>query len=374
MLRYEATRHTNYLWLISITLGLSYLTRPDSIIPAMLIIMYVVYVHYLSTIKQKKWWKLFITLGIYSLFIVGMGLFRWLYYGELVPNTYVLKMTGMSTVTRMSNGWGFILPYLKTHGWLYGLAFWSILKQGLSRQRVFSFTFAVIFLVYTIWVGGNPWPYWRFTTPGLPLLFFLIAEASVYFSDKISGYFQTAYPQIDVLSKIPQGAFLGMFIIFVSLAINTTFLSEMWFQKVPYQVDGNRLNVNRSLAINYLTTSDATVGVFGAGVIPYFTDRQAIDFFGKSDPRIAHLSPDLSGAVSWAGMFSVPGHNKYDLNYSIVLLQPTYIESSRSGQQDLTEWASNYYTEVTYRGTTLLLRTGASTVYWDRIEPLPKNR
>ena len=37
-------------------------------------------------------------------------------------------------------------------------------------------------------------------------------------------------------------------------------------------------------------------------------------------------------------MISVPGHNKYDLDYSIKQLRPTYVEASAWGAQDITEW------------------------------------
>jgi hypothetical protein len=247
----------------------------------------------------------------------------------------------------------------------------GILCSGYSRQKLFCLGLPFIFLVYSIWVGGDPWPYWRFTAPSLPVLLILAAQVCVYIYDKIRSSFQNERSQTGRLFWRLPIVIVGPFAVLISLAINSTFLPEAWFQQVPYQADSNRLNVNRSLAINYLTKPDATVGVFGAGVIPYFTGRQAVDFFGKSDPRIAHLPPDLSGAVSWAGMFSVPGHNKYDLEYSIMTLQPTYIEAAHSGRQDLTEWARNHYVEVTFRRTSLLLLRESPAVYWDRIASLP---
>ena len=71
------------------------------------------------------------------------------------------------------------------------------------------------------------------------------------------------------------------------------------------------------MALNEITTSDASVGVLAAGVIPYYTGLRATDFLGRTDKYIASLPADLSGAVGWNGMYSVPGHNKYDLAYSI---------------------------------------------------------
>lgn len=369
-LQYEVELRPTYLWRMSIALGLAYLTRPDSALAALWIILYVMWSHRVSSLKQKTWREPFIALGLYGLFILGMGVFRWLYYGELVPNTYILKMTGMPFDMRLANGWGFVQPYLQTHGWLYGVASLGLLCPSNLRRKLFCLAFPLMLLGYSIWVGGDPWPYWRFTAPGLPLLLVLVAEVCVYVWDKVKTFFQPSHSRSWLQWKW-LAVVNGPIVLLILLALNSAFLPEAWFQKVPYQADGNRFNVNRSLALIYLTTPEATVGVFGAGVIPYFTGRPAVDFFGKSDPRIARLPPDLSRAVSWAGMFSVPGHNKYDLEYSIKFLQPTYIEAARTGRQDLTEWARDYYVEVTYKGVSLLLLRESPTVYWDRVASVP---
>ena len=76
----------------------------------------------------------------------------------------------------------------------------------------------------------------------------------------------------------------------------------------------NQVNTNAAIAIDQMTGPHATVGVIRPARCPYYVDRTAIDFLGKSDSHIAHLNADISGAVSWSGMRSVPGHNKYDLS------------------------------------------------------------
>jgi hypothetical protein len=56
--------------------------------------------------------------------------------------------------------------------------------------------------------------------------------------------------------------------------------------------------------------------VIWAGAIPYFSRRPAIDPLGKSDPVIAALRP--------RGAF-VPGHDKWDIEYSVGRLTPDLI-------------------------------------------------
>jgi hypothetical protein len=89
------------------------------------------------------------------------------------------------------------------------------------------------------------------------------------------------------------------------------------------------------------------------------------------DPRVAGLPADTSGAAGWGGMLSVPGHNKYDLEYSLKTLQPTVIQFIGSvckyGRQDLSDWCGKNYQLTEYEGIRLLLKKGAPQVRWDLI-------
>jgi len=109
-----------------------------------------------------------------------------------------------------------------------------------------------------------------------------------------------------------------------------------------------------------------------AGTIPYYTGLYAVDFLGKSDPWIARLAPDLSGAVSWGGMSSVPGHNKYDLTYSIGTRRPTYTQVLRWGSQDVSGLLDSTYVKVYVRfpgreTIPLFLLRDSPHVVWSRV-------
>jgi len=130
--------------------------------------------------------------------------------------------------------------------------------------------------------------------------------------------------------------------------------------------------VEVAIAINELTDEGATVGVFWAGSLPYYVDRVAIDFLGKSDKYIANLPPDTSGQSSGFEMNSMPGHNKYDLTYSIQTLLPTYVEEFDWGTQKLSEWAEDYYVRVKYNDAKLYLLKGSPNVRWDKVKVILK--
>ena len=160
-------------------------------------------------------------------------------------------------------------------------------------------------------------------------------------------------------------AFSTTFLLLINL--NTRFLREALLVELPYKADANRNHVNASITINQFTTQAATVGMIHAGIIPYYTSRYAVDFLGKNDPYIASLPANIQGAPSWFGMSSVPGHNKYDLEYSIRQRLPTYVEGFVWGSQDLTDVFRSLYVEVSLPGPDPAFRRGDPAVRWQDI-------
>lgn len=325
--------------LVNICLLLAYLTRPDSVIFVPIIIA-VAFISFRNTKFSKKQILRFgYPMLILLVGVVGHVVFRQTYYGELVPNTYTLKISGSLISDRIGDGFGFILPYLKTHFLLYVFALVGLLFKR-TKETVLLISISVISIFYQIWTGGESWPYWRMLAPTIPVLFVL----SLFSLNKLVILNNHALnTKAYVTKQITSALIIGLFGLNV-LVINSPFLREILFIDRPYQVLENEENLNDALAIMEVTEDNtASVGVFWAGTIPFYTGYYAIDFLGKSDPYIASLKPDVSGAVGWGGMNSVPGHNKYDLDYSIKQKKPTYVQGFVWGKQDLTDWGLVHY-------------------------------
>lgn len=129
-------------------------------------------------------------------------------------------------------------------------------------------------------------------------------------------------------------------------------------------------SVNKALFLQKVLEPNAVIGVLSAGHVPYYTDFRAVDLLGKSDERIARLQPDLSGWVSWNGLMSVPGHNKYDLQYSICELLPTHIQVARFGKQDFRPFVAERYTELAGPSGGHYLLNGSPLVKWGVLDDL----
>jgi hypothetical protein len=138
-------------------------------------------------------------------------------------------------------------------------------------------------------------------------------------------------------------------------------------QTVQAFYNGHSTNV--AIGLEALTQPDASIGVFLAGVIPYYVDRKAIDFLGKSDAYIASLPAHLEIAM--------PGHNKYDLQYSIRKLQPTYIQRFYwwDRRENLRSWAIKHYVRANYvtpyGDITLTLKRNDAAVRWEKATIIP---
>jgi hypothetical protein len=369
-LKHANEQNTARLFLLPISLGLAYLTRPDSAIPSSLVLIYFIYESCQSRASRLSLTLILGLVGLYLLFPVGQAVFRWQYYGELVPNTYTLKLAGIPLLHRIKNGFNFVKPFLRANV-IITLVVVAGLFFNFRKQKRLLLTIAMAAICYQIWVGGDPWLYWRMLSPAMPLVLLLFVHEILLIVDYAAdiAIFERYFLRNPILSRqhVPVFLVLSLTLTVHILRANAGFISEMTLLQKPYTTGALNSQINVAIALAHLTTTDATVGVFWAGTIPYYTGRVAMDFLGKSDKHIARMAPDLS-QPTWAGMKGVPGHNKYDLDYSIKALQPTYLQNFRWGRQDLSDWVKSQYIDVEYKGKHLLLLKESGAVLWGEID------
>jgi hypothetical protein len=294
--------------------------------------------------------------GTAAAVILAVLIARRLYYGAWVPNTYILKVTGYSLGFRLRNGWAFTAPFLKTVALPLAIALAGLLLRPARSAGLLVALFAAA-VGYQIWIGGDAWNYWRFLASSVPLLV-LVSLVQLRAA-------------VEVRTGSPRWRERAVVLAVLAIALwnlNAAFFPEMVFRVLPFDVDANQKAVNVGLALNQVTTDAATVGVFRAGAIPYFAERRGVDFLGKSDPHIARLPPDLRAAPRRMGMQFWPGHSKFDLNYSILGLRPTYVERVERGGQSVESMAALIYTREFYRGVRLNLLKGSPAVRWDQLD------
>lgn len=368
--QYIASGKNIHLYTVSVFLSLAYLTRNDSLIFTLLVWLYLL--SYLFPVKTTylNVRHVIVSLTFFILIVVFQFIFQYLYYGSWLPNTYTLKLVGMPLFDRIVNGIGFVLPFLEhvIFGILFLTGFDLIVAFRKSKMLLYLLIWSSI--GYQVYVGGDPWHYWRIMSPTIPCLIVLFVGVvnsiiGVIIDDDLSknylkGNFGITPYQLRNL--------LTLFVTsFVYIMLAKPYLMQILLLEKPFSAESNAENINIAVALGQVLKEDATVGVFWAGTIPYYIDNRSFDFLGKSDKHISQLPPDMSGKIAWSGMSSVPGHNKYNLDYSIRRFRPTYVQGFIWGVQDLTPFAEKNYVNVEYMGVNLYLLKDSENVNWERL-------
>src|SRR5262249_39986757 len=123
--------------------------------------------------------------AVFAAVVGGLTLFRFVYYGSPVPNTYQLKMAGWPLLPRLRHGWRFVLPFLDASRTLTLLALGSVALQRDGR-RLLLLCFAGSVFACQIWGGGDAWSYWRMLVPAAIALIVLAAGAISYLAGLVA--------------------------------------------------------------------------------------------------------------------------------------------------------------------------------------------
>ena len=274
VLRIVSSNDFRKIYHLSVWLGLLALTRPDGYLFTIITSLFLLFVY-----RQKKEFLLKIgiaTIFVPTLFLISQLVFRYVYYGELVPNTALVKVK--ITIHHILRG-GFyhvkaffgtlLLSLLGLYG-MYILVF--------KKKNVFGF---YILLITTAWVsyvtlvGGDIFPAFRhyyvvliFFTFAIILGLDAINLNKINFSNNkfISG----------VIAVLILNAFIQ-----TQFKDNQNAVNERWeFRGMKL---GERLKV---------TFPDKTlIAVTAAGCIPYSSELPAIDMLGLNDYYIPRHPP-----------------------------------------------------------------------------------
>lgn len=368
LFQYEKTGRTSHLWWSAFLFGSAFLTRNDSIIFFFLAWVYLAWVARAPASHVRM--RSLAAAGCLVLFMaVGQLAFQYLYYGELLPNTYTLKLTGMPLLLRLENGVGFILPFLQQTALILALAVAGTVLS-FRKEKLLLLSVIATAIAYQVYIGGDVWNYWRIPAPAIPLALILDLEIVTLAAGKLAKALASSSSRLRQHPSYATGVVMLLALASILVVVgsaDTRFFSQMLIRENPYEVDDNRDNINTAIVLNHVLGPDATIGVTWGGALPYYTDFTAIDFLGKTDRHIASLPADVSGSISWYGMFSVPGHNKYDLTYSIMTLQPTFVERFVWGRQDISAWGMMHYVRAGYKKYSIYLLKDSPDVLWSKL-------
>ena len=347
-----------------ILLGIGTWVRMDALVPYLAVLLFLLVFDPSRRREHLLWGG-----GLFAAFIGVQTIARLAYYGEWLPNTYYLKMTGYSLIDRFKRGLTVYIQFVWTMNWfLFILPFTLLLRKPDRRVYLLLFLLAAQ-SAYSVYVGGDAWEHKgganRFIAVAMPGFMILF----VYALDWIrSTLVAAAGRERDWLGL---AANLALVPIVVTSLFSFNMLNEMdSFQKWstikrPIFVAGNEQHTHMGLLVRSLTTEGATIAVVSAGAITYFSGRESIDMLGKADKVIANVAPRQLKGISEDVDFR-PGHNKWDYAYSIGELQPDLVVQLWSHAEEAQPFLEEY-TLIKVGEYHMYFKNDSPNIRWEEI-------
>jgi len=288
------------LWAVmsGLIVALTVFTRPEGALAIILFPM----VWWARSRKEMSSGLACFSLGVAAL-LGPYLLWKYLYFGNVVPNTFYAKTGGGSLML-----WRGVAYILQGWGWpeaiLLGVVVWGFFTVRHRVSGVIAGLFAFVYLFYVGVIGGDSLGVDRFLVPILPFVLYAAFEV-------VTDYYQRFRNTSRVLLII-----LPTLILIVLNALPLTRRvkdPDVFSSEKEYRQKWTRYG--RCLGA-YAEGGDS-VATSVIGRVSYYSNLYIMDVFGLIDPYIAHLTkPNIGGGAA--------GHEKSDWDY-ILSRRPTFI-------------------------------------------------
>jgi hypothetical protein len=294
---------------VFVTLAIGILLRLD------FVLTYLVFFGFLLAHARDR--RRTLALGVVPLAIATGGYLALgaVYYGDPLPNTYYLKATGIPLLPMLENGWmNVVHPFtgaVRGGFWVVVVLFGTHATLHGRRSPITALLVTVVLLhwAYFVRIGGD----WlmlhqsRFLVHVMPLaIVVIVAGASrglPFVARRLGPRRARGRRRLCTAVVLLHGPLL------VALANPPESLAEWWSSAVvPMFRAENERSFTIARYVEWHSHHSTVVGVFWAGVLPYFCDRPMLDLLGRTDRHIAR-GEAVPAAIYW------PGHAKRDWDY-----------------------------------------------------------
>ncbi len=350
-----------------VLLAVSTLVRFDMVVPFIAVMIVMVFIQ-----KEQRWKHILWGVILLALFIGGQTLARHWYYGEWLPNTYYLKVTGWPFTLRILRGLYALVMFIYYSNWILFLLPFSLLFFRRDWKVVVLLAVILGQMAYSVYVGGDAWEEHgganRYIAIAMPLFFagFMLTVEQI--RQEIVAEFSSR-KETGFLSRLVWLALFTICILNFNALLGDWKSIERWsFQRRPDYTAGNENNLRIALALKEATKPGASVAVIGAGTIPYFLPNDyAIDILGKADPYIAKQNVRVPMSIADVPTMR-PGHMKWDYAYTFGELKPDVIVSIWEGtNSEAAPYLKNYVYATIGEKIQVFLRKDSPYVWWERV-------
>jgi hypothetical protein len=238
--------------------------------------------------------------------VVPHLIFRFVYYGEVVPNTWYVK--GPQSLDLVRSGWEYLAGYTGSFPFIFplitGLLVAAMVRRAIDREIGFLIAVIAGYLGFVLLIGGDHMPAFRMIAPIIPvcgfLLWRLLSSIRQINRAGVSGFVVGAI----VVLCAGQLIWPGELVKRARVTDGAAFLGSLI---------GKYINAN--------WPEGSLVALNTAGSTPYYAPKlRFIDMLGLNDTTIARREhvPMRTKMQEW------PGHGKGDGAY-VLSRKPDYI-------------------------------------------------
>jgi hypothetical protein len=309
------------LWLVC---AAAYLLRMDMLLLAVAVQVWVAARGGLR--REKGRWLA--GLGIFLALALGYSLFRWVYFHDLLPNTYYLKLTGVPRVVRLLRGLLCLEPFVRNHLLLLiagGVGAVPLLRR--DRRLELPLAIVLLYCAYSVWVGGDAWDLDvevpvranRYIAFVLPLLFVLL-----------NGLLNRA---LGAWTAARRNGLTGSWIAGTAAVLGVLLVNGLWpggtdeaWRRMlgtarPPLTESHQIVMRQLGRLNRMVEPGAVVATAWAGIPAYFSDYRLVDILGFNDRHVARSPSRIPGDEDHPAQYR-PGHDRWDFDYLLKQVRP----------------------------------------------------
>ncbi|HYL05798.1 MAG TPA: hypothetical protein VE075_07145 [Thermoanaerobaculia bacterium] len=297
----------------------AYLLRMDMVLMVLVVQLYVIAGGGLREPRQRVSWLQ--GAAMFAALAAGYSVFRWITFGDLLPNTYYLKLYRIPLAVRLLRGsrslWESLadhLPLLAVTGAGVGVLLRHHPDRGWRRRLLLPASLVLTAFAYSVYVGGDAYEMLlnvranRFTAYVMPQVFILfnalINEASARMPRLAGRRLAAAAAVLALVSA--DGLWLA-----ADAAGNRR---DLAVTRPPWTTAGQAAVYRAMIRLRDEIAPGSVVATACAGIPAYFSDFRMVDELGYSDRHIARLPPALPLGPDDYQLFQ-PGHVKWDVAY-----------------------------------------------------------
>jgi hypothetical protein len=310
---------------LAAVLAAAYLTRMDM---ALLVVLALAFVAWRRGFPRARWRRWLPGLGLLAIAVAGYQLFRWLYFGDVLPNTYYLKLTGVPLDVRLLRGlWTlgrFLLPLAPVLA-VIAAGLPALLRR--DRRPLLPVAVVLAYLAYSAWVGGDAWEEAgvganRFVAFVMPLVFVLF---NAVLSHAVTRGWRDRRRLGTAAATLATAAALLLANQLWPLGPREGWRRFLVLER-PLLVDGHERFVRRTLHLQAsgLIPPGGRVAVVWSGIPAYFSDWEMVDLLGYNDRWVARQASSIPLTRASFRAFR-PGHGKLGYEHALRVHRPDLV-------------------------------------------------